>query len=73
VLRFEVSRSVITAQREFYARFKEDAAHKNNVVRWCGQFVATGCLCTGRSSGRHCVSDDNTERVRKAFQRGPQK
>jgi hypothetical protein len=31
VLRFEVSRSVITVQREFHARFKKDAPHKNNV------------------------------------------
>jgi hypothetical protein len=31
VLRFEVSRSVITAQREFRTRFKKDASHKNNV------------------------------------------
>jgi hypothetical protein len=30
VPRFEVSRSVITVQREFRARFKEDAQHKNN-------------------------------------------
>jgi hypothetical protein len=30
VLRFEVSRSVITVQREFRARFIKDAPHKNN-------------------------------------------
>jgi hypothetical protein len=29
VLHFEVSRSVITVQREFRARFKKDAPHKN--------------------------------------------
>jgi hypothetical protein len=43
VLRFEVSRSVIAVQREFRARFKEDAPHKNNVTRWYRQFVETGC------------------------------
>jgi hypothetical protein len=31
VLRFEVSRSVITVQHEFRARFKKDAAYKINV------------------------------------------
>jgi hypothetical protein len=31
VLHFEVSRSVITVQREFRAQFKKDAPHKNNV------------------------------------------
>jgi hypothetical protein len=30
-LRFEVSKSVITVQREFRARFKKDAPHMNNV------------------------------------------
>jgi hypothetical protein len=30
VLGFEVSRSVITVQREFRARFAKDAPHKNN-------------------------------------------
>jgi hypothetical protein len=34
VLRFEVSRSVITVQREFRARFKKDAPLKDNVTRW---------------------------------------
>jgi hypothetical protein len=31
VLRFEVSRYVVTVQRQFHALFKEDAPHKNNV------------------------------------------
>jgi hypothetical protein len=31
VFRFEVSRSVITVQREFRTRFKKDAPHKNNL------------------------------------------
>jgi hypothetical protein len=37
VLRFEVSRSVITVQRAFGARFKKDAPHKNNISRWYRQ------------------------------------
>jgi hypothetical protein len=31
VLRFDVSRSVITVQREFRARFKKDTPHKNKL------------------------------------------
>jgi hypothetical protein len=30
VLRFEISRSVITVQREFHARFRKDTPHKNS-------------------------------------------
>jgi hypothetical protein len=31
VLSFEASRSVIAVQREFHARFKKEAPHKNSV------------------------------------------
>jgi hypothetical protein len=73
VLRFEVSRSVITVQREFRAWFKKGTPHKNNVTRWYRQFVETGCLCKGMSFSRPCVSEDNTERVFEAFHRSPLK
>jgi hypothetical protein len=69
VLRFEVSRSVITVQREF----KNDAPHKNNVTRWYRHFVETGCLCKGRSPGGPRVPEDNIERAREAFQQSPRK
>jgi hypothetical protein len=42
VLCFEVSRSVITVQREFRAQLKKDASDKNNVTMWYRQFVETG-------------------------------
>jgi hypothetical protein len=64
VLRFEVSRSVMTVQREFRARFRKDTPCRNNITRWYRQFVETGCLCKGKSPGRPRVSDDNIERVR---------
>ena len=57
VLRFEVSRFVITVQREFRARFRKDAPCRNNITKWYRQFVETGCLCKGKSPGRQlfCV------------------
>ena len=73
VLRFEVSRSVITVQREFRARFRKDAPCTNNITRWYRQFVETGCLCNGKSPGRPRVSDGNTETLRGAFLRSPRK
>ena len=60
VLGFEVSSSVIAVQREFRARFRKDAPHRNNITRWYRQFVETGCLCKGKP-GRPRVSDDNIE------------
>jgi len=73
VLCFEVSRSVITVQREFRARFRKDATCRNNITRWHRQFVETGCLCKDKSPGRPRVSDDNIERVREASLRSPRK
>jgi hypothetical protein len=74
VLRFEVSRSVTTLQREFCARLKKkDAPHKNNLTRRYRHFVETGCFCKGRSPGRPRVSDDNIERVREGFLQSPLK
>ncbi|XP_067125590.1 centrosomal protein of 120 kDa-like [Centruroides vittatus] len=73
VLSFEVSRSVVTVQREFHAWFKKDPPHKNNIDRWHQQFVETECLCKGKSSDRPRVSDANIKRVREAFQRSPDK
>jgi hypothetical protein len=66
VLRFEVSRSVITLQREFRARFKRDAPHKTNISRWYRRFVETGCLCKGKSPATHglqAITADMLHRV----------
>jgi hypothetical protein len=52
LLHFEVSRSVITVQREFGAWFKKKP-HKKNVTRGYRQFVQTGCLC----EDRRCFSE----------------
>jgi hypothetical protein len=73
VLRFSVSRSVITVQREFRARFKKDAPLNNIVTKWYRQFVKAECLCKDKSPGRLRVSDDNIERVLEAFQRSLRK
>ena len=59
VFRFEVSRTVITVQREFPARFRKGAPCRNNITRWYRQFVGTGCLCKGKSPGRPRVSDEH--------------
>jgi hypothetical protein len=73
VLRFEVSRSVITVQREFRAQFRKDAPCRNNITTWHQEFVETGYLCTGHSPGRPRVSDGDTERVREACLRSARK
>ena len=44
VLRLEVSRSVITMQREFRARFRKDEPCRNNITRWYRQFCENWML-----------------------------
>jgi len=73
VLRFEVSRSVITVHCEFRARFSKDAPCRNDITKWYREFVETGCLCKGKIPGRPRVSDDNIERVLEVFLRSPRK
>ena len=41
--------NMITVQREFRERFRNDAPCRNNITRWYRQFVETGCLCKGTS------------------------
>ena len=73
VLRFEVSRSVITVQRGFRARFRKHASCRNSITRRYRQFVGNGCLCKGKSPGPPRLSDDIIERVREAFLWSPRK
>ena len=73
VFHSEVSRSVITVQRELRAWFRKDAPCWNNITRWYRQFMETGCLCKGKSPGRARVSDGNIERVHEAFLRSSRK
>ena len=67
VLRFEVSSSVSTVQREYSTRLRKDAPCRNNITKWYRQFVETGYLCKRKSPGRPRVSDDRIERMRDAF------
>ncbi|PNF28274.1 hypothetical protein B7P43_G06511 [Cryptotermes secundus] len=43
------------------------------ISRWYRQFVDSGCLCKGKSSGRPRVPYVDVERVRETYQRSPKK
>ncbi|PNF38372.1 hypothetical protein B7P43_G07247 [Cryptotermes secundus] len=73
VLRFEVSKSIVTVCREFRVRFQKEAPYENNIRRWYRQFVDSGCLCKGKSSGRPHVPHADVERVRETYQRSTRK
>jgi hypothetical protein len=58
VLLFKVSRSMITVQREFRARFKKDAPHKNNVL-----FKTCAKLTLHRNDKSGHLKTEHTENI----------
>ena len=73
VLEFHSLRSAITVQRHFRTKFHKEPPSANTIRRWYQQFLTTGCLCKGKSTGRPAVSEETVERVRMSFTRSPQK
>ena len=67
VLCFEVSRSVITVQCKFRARFRKDAPCRNNITRWGTDSLWKLDVCVKARVLVDLVSNDNSERVREAF------
>jgi len=73
VLHFHVSKSVLTAKREFRTRFKKEPPTKKSIRSWYDKFQRTGCLCKGKSPGRPSTSEATLVRIRKSFRRSSQK
>lgn len=71
VLQFSKTESVITVQRAYRNRFGVEPPLPKNIRRWYKQFVDTGCLCKGKSSGRPRTSEETVQQIRDKFQRSP--
>jgi hypothetical protein len=67
VLKLAKGDSVDSVQRAFRRQFRRDLPSNKSIRRWYQQFETTGCLCTGKSSGRPRVSDEGVDNVRAAF------
>ena len=52
VTTFAKTISVITVQRQFLAKYAMELPHRHSIARWVKQFLETGCLCKGKSTGR---------------------
>ena len=46
------SKSVVTVQRAFRAKYAKEPPTDKNIRTWHKQFTETGCLCEQESSGR---------------------
>jgi len=52
VLEYHTSKSVVTVQRAFRAKYAKDPPTDKTIRAWYKQFTETGCLCKQKSSGR---------------------
>ena len=70
---YHTSKSVVTVQRAFLAKYAKDPPTDKTIRAWYKQFTETGCLCKQNSSGRPLTAEDDVERVRTSFLHSPKK
>ena len=71
VSEYRTSKSVVTVQRAFRAKYAMDSPIDKTICARYKQFTETGCLCKQKSSGRLLTSEDDVERVRASFLHRP--
>jgi transposase len=57
VLEHHASKSVVTVQRAFRAKYAKDQTTVKTIRAWYKQFTETGCLCKQKSSGRPSTAE----------------
>ena len=58
VLEYHTSRSVVTVQHAFRAKYVKDPPTDKTIHGWYKQFTETGCLCKQKSSGRPLTAEE---------------
>jgi hypothetical protein len=61
---YHTSKSVVTVQHAFRAKYAKDTPTYKIIRAWYKQFTETGCLCKQKSSGHPLTAEDDVERVR---------
>ena len=61
------SKSVVTVQRAFSAKYAKDPPVDKTIHAWYKQFTENGCLCKQKSSGRPLTAANDGERVQASF------
>jgi hypothetical protein len=67
VLEYHTSKSVVTVQRAFRAKYAKHPPTDKTIRAWYKQFTGTGCLCKQKSSGRSLTAEDDVEWVLAIF------
>jgi len=73
VLECHTSKSVVTVQRAFRAKYGKDLPTDKIIRAWYKHFTETGCLCKQKSSGRPLAAEDDVDRVCASFLQSPKK
>jgi hypothetical protein len=70
---YHTSKSVVTVQRAFRAKYAKDPPIDKTIRAWYKQFTEIACMCKQKSSGRPLTAEDDVERVRASFLHSPKK
>jgi DNA invertase Pin-like site-specific DNA recombinase len=73
LLEYHTSKSVVTVQRAFSAKYAKDPPTDKTIRAWYKQFTEIGCLCKQKSCGRPLIAEDDVERLRNSFLHSPKK
>ena len=58
VFEYHTSKSVVTVQRAFHAKYAKEAPTDKTIRTWHKQFTETGCLWKQKSSGRPLAAEE---------------
>jgi hypothetical protein len=67
------SKSVVTVQRAFRAKYAKDPPTDKTILAWYEQFTENECLFKQKSGGRPFTAEDDVEWVRASFLLSPKK
>jgi len=73
VLEYHTSKSVVTVQRTFRAKYAKNPPTEKTIRARYKQFTETGCPCKQISSGSPLTAEDDAEPVRASFLHIPKK
>jgi hypothetical protein len=73
VFEYHTSKSVVTGQRAFRAKYANDTPTDKTIRAWYKKFTETGCLYKQKSSGHPLTAEDDIERVPNSFVHSPKK
>ena len=60
-LEYHTSKSVVTVQHAFCAKYAKGPPTDKTIHVWYKQFTETGCLCKQKSSGHPLTAEDDEQ------------